>query len=246
MLTHMARKPTKPRAAAVAAAPAPAIETATVWFHPQRGAQLSTRPFSSEARRYRGGNGADWREVCKVQVIVEPGGSLKVLSRQKLPKGFEWGDASKQVYGMGGPALVFGPLEKVCRDCKQPFVFSAAAQKELLEEQGAYIDTTAVRCLRCGQARSKLEAARLAHARALNALAPDAPAQSFLAAARAALALLTTGGIAIGDRVLDRALGHCRKAKSKGAGAAETVEQKLVELRQTRAQGAQPAPRRKA
>ncbi len=133
-----------------------------------------------------------------------------------------------------GAVVSAGPLEKVCRDCARPFVFGAAAQKQLLEEDGAFIETTAVRCTECGQRRSRIESARAAHARALEALAPGAPAASYLAAAKAALALLEETAPESSGRALDRALGHSRKAHELGARAAEALERKLLVMREAR------------
>lgn len=180
--------------------------------------------------RYRGGQGADWREVMRIRMGPGAHGYDEPLPGQKLPKGFLFGDPSKQSFGMGGPQLVFGPLEKVCRDCKEPFVFPATSQKQLLEEDGAFIDTTAVRCLPCARRRSKIESARRAHAVALDALAEGAPAGSYLAAGRAALALLEAGG----SLKIDRAISHCRKAQKLGARSAAGIEAKLIELRAAR------------
>ncbi len=143
-----------------------------------------------------------------------------------------WGDPSKQRFGMGGPQEVFGPLDRACHDCQQPFVFPAAAQKHLLEETGAFIDTTATRCLPCSRRKNKLERARRAHAEALAALDLGGPitATQYLCAARAALALLEAGG----TTSLDRAIGYCRKARKLGAKAAEAVEDKLAAIRAAR------------
>lgn len=207
-----------------------------MWFHPRRGAIITTSPLRPDVLRYRGGEGSLWREVMKLRVELNEYQQPRPVAGQKLPRGFLWGEPAKQRFGMGGPEEVFGPLDKICRDCKEPFVYTAAAQKHLLEETGAFVDATAVRCLACSQRKQKLEQARRAHAAALDAVAAlasaaapasDARAATYLAAARAALALLEAGG----KTSLERAIGHARKARKLGAKAGESVEQKLAARR---------------
>lgn len=208
--------------------PAPtAPEIATLYFHPQRGALISSDGPNLQVLGYRGGSASEWREVAKLRMQRDERGLLVPSPGQALPKGFLWGAPGRQSYGMGGPELVFGPLSKICRECEQPFVFPAHAQKHLLEEVGLYIDVTAVRCLDCARRKVKIERARRAHATALAAVAAKPDAAMVLAAARAALELLEAGG----RTSIERAIGQARKARKLGARAADNVEEKLVALR---------------
>lgn len=205
----------------------PPPEMATLYFHPQRGAVISSDGAHPLALTYRGGDMSQWREVMKVRMARNAQGVLMPVGGQTLPKGFLWGNPSRQSFGMGGPELVFGPLSKVCRECKTPFVFPAHAQKHLLEEVGLFIDVTAVRCMPCARKRGAIESAKRAHATALAFLVPEANATAYLTAARAALALLEAGG----RTSVDRAIGHARKARKLGAKAAEKIEEKLLLMR---------------
>jgi hypothetical protein len=167
----------------------------TIWFHPQRGSIVTDEKFDKGCLRYRGGPDDAWR------IIGEP-----------LPKGFLWGDPAKQQYGMGGPQEVFGPLERVCRDCKKEFVFPAAEQKYWLETLGFHIDSTATRCLGCRTVRRK----QRSYADAVNETKKNPTARAFLNAAKAALAWHKAGGRA----PLAKAVAHCRRAQKLGLDAA--------------------------
>ena len=174
-----------------------------IYFHPQRGAVVTDKALNPRWRRYRGGADDAWR------VVSEP-----------LPKGFLRGDPEKQSFGMGGPELVFGPLEKNCRECEREFVLPAAAQKRLLEDKGAFVDAIGVRCLACTQAKNRLRDLALRYQAALGEASHAPSAKTLLAAARAALALIDGGGSA----PIERAIANARKAQRLGAKANATIE----------------------
>lgn len=200
-----------------------------VWFHPQRGGIVTLEPVPPGCRRYRGGKDSDWREIARVQLTTDR--VPLPLPAQKLPKGFLWGDPERQAYGMGGPEMLYGPLEKVCRDCKTSFVFGARAQQHLCETLGLFIDITAVRCRACARARRAIEAKRVAYAAAIHAADGATTPKPHLALARATLELVRAGGRAS----LDRAIASCRRARRLGAAEpADQLEAALVALRQAR------------
>jgi hypothetical protein len=147
------------------------------------------------------------------------------------PKGFLWGDPERQVHGLSGAILVFGPIEKTCRDCGAPFVLTAQEQQHLAETLRLLTLVTSVRCRACRRAKVELEQARQAYAEALAAAERAPTAETHLAVARAALAVLSSGGRA----PLDKALSHCRRARKLGAAAAaDRVEQQIAKLRAAR------------
>ena len=197
-----------------------------VFFHPQRGAFLSPGPINPQCARYRGGRDSEWRELKGVQVAERADGTYPHSGT--LPEGFLWGEPAKQVFGMGGPALVFGPLERVCRDCAKAFAFSAAEQKHWYEELGFLLDSTAVRCAPCRTRRRHLERARRGWELALRAAEASPSVEEHLGVARAALAVFGAGG-----RVpIDKALAHCTRAQRLGATAeAERLRAQLRALR---------------
>jgi hypothetical protein len=177
-----------------------------IWFHPQRGAVVTDQQLNPICRRYRGGQDADWR------VISEP-----------LPKGFLRGDASKQLFGMGGPEEVFGPLEKVCRDCRATFVFTAAEQKHWYETLGFFIDVTAVRCGGCRRARHTVERARRRYAKALQAAVETPTRASHLEVAQSGLEMIVARGRSPSKKVLENLVAHARRAQRLGAGVDELL-----------------------
>jgi Probable zinc-ribbon domain len=204
--------------------------TRRLFFHPQRGAMLLDAPVPPPCRRYRGGKDADWRELAPVEVVTADGFEQPAPG-QRPPPGFLWGDPTRQRFGLGGPELVFGPLEKVCRDCGAPFVFTAGEQKHLLEVLRLSTDATSVRCRRCRRAKLALERARAAYANALRAAERTPSATTHLDVALAVLAVLAAGGRA----PLDKALAHCRRARRLGAAAsADRVEQAIAARRAIR------------
>ena len=204
--------------------------TLRLFFHPQRGTMLVDAPVLPGARRYRGGKDSDWREVAVVEVVAA-NGSWRPAPGQRPPRDFLWGDPEQQNFGMGGPEIVFGPLEKVCRDCGDTFVLTAREQKHLAETLRLFIDVTSIRCRSCRRAKLALERARAAYADALRAVERAPSAAAHLDVARAALAVVAAGGRA----PLDRALGHCRRARKLGATtAAERVERKIAARRGAR------------
>jgi hypothetical protein len=198
-----------------------------LFHHPQRGSILAEKDLSRGSRRYRGGADSDWREVAGIEA-VQVNGELRPSPAARPPKGFLWGDPDAQTYGMGGPELVFGPLDKVCRDCRARFVFSAREQKHLVETRRLFIDATTVRCARCRRARVELERARKAYAAALRAAETTPTAAAQLAVACAVVDVVDAGGRAS----LDRAVACCRRARKLGAKrAAARVEEMIASRR---------------
>ncbi len=180
-----------------------------VFFHPQRGAFLSAEAINVRVARYRGGADEQWRELKGVLVEQQKDGSFSTSG--KLPAGFLWGDPSRQVFGLGGPALVFGPLEKRCRECGVDFVFTADEQRHWYETLGFFLDSTAVRCSSCRTKRRKLEQARRAWELALKAV--DSTPKSHLAVVEAGLTLLERGGQVKREKLLM----HTSRAAKLGA-----------------------------
>ena len=198
-----------------------------VSFHPQRGGIVTLEPVNPMLWRYRGGRDSDWRHVTKVYVTRE-GRAARVVPGQALPKGFLWGDTTKQRYGMGGGVQIFGPLELRCRDCGVTFEYPARAQQRLYEVAQAYIDTIPKRCGPCARRANKLEAARAAYAKALAEADGADGWKPLLDVGRATLELLKAGGKAR----LDRAIGAVRKARKLGAGdVADRLEAQLIARR---------------
>lgn len=196
-------------------------------FHPQRGAIVTREPVVPMLWEYRGGKNSDWREVARVEVILQ-GRRAIAIPGQPLPKGFLWGDLGKQVFGMGGGHVVFGPREHTCADCGARFPWPAKAQKELYEDKRAHTDVIAKRCRACARARGRLETARATYAAAVEAAKGATTATPHLELARATLAVLEAGGRAN----LDRAIAACRKARRLGAVAkADALEASLVARR---------------
>src|SRR4051812_23309957 len=138
-------------------------------YHPQRGALLIEEGVSPESRRHRGSGGADsgWRELARVEMVAMNGWQ-RPAPTQRPPKGFLWGDPDRQVYGLSGPLLVFGPLEKKCRDCGASFVLTASEQKHLAETLQRLTLVTTIRCRACRRAKIDLERARKEYAAALS------------------------------------------------------------------------------
>ena len=201
----------------------PEAVLAIVSFHPQRGGMVSLEPVAPALWKYKGGRDSDWRHITRVYVIRGGG----VVPGQALPKGFLWGDLSKQNFTVSGHML-YGPIEKTCRDCGEPFVWSARAQQQLYEVARAFTDVFAKQCRTCARKRNKLEAARKAYAAALAAAEGALAPKPHLDVARATLELVKAGGKAR----LDRAIGHCRKARRLGAGPfADRIEAQLIARR---------------
>jgi len=201
-----------------------------LFAHPQRGVLLTDEPLAPAYRRYCGGKDSDWREVAAV-ALVRGDWYWVPAPGQRLPAGFLWGDPARQRFGLGGPVLVFGPIDKVCRDCKEPFVHTAREQKHLAETLQLLTDVTTVRCRSCRRAKVALERARVAYAAALRAVEQAPSAATHLDVARAILDVVAAGGRA----PLDRALGHCRRARRLGAAAsADRVESQIAARRAAR------------
>lgn len=199
-----------------------------LFHHPKHGAILSDTDVPPEGRRIRGGiTTSEWREVAQVEMITA-NGERRVAPSQRPPKGFLWGDPERQVYGFNEAILVFGPIEKTCRDCRAPFVLTAHEQQHLAETLRLLTLVTSVRCRTCRRAKLELERARKEYAEALAAAAATPTATTHLEVARTALAVLSAGGRA----PLDKALAHCRRARRLGAAApADRLEREIAKLR---------------
>ena len=147
-----------------------------------------------------------------------------ILPGQALPRGYLWADPRRQVYGMGGPHLVYAPLTRCCRDCAATFTWSARAQQHLYETLRLNIETTAMRCQPCARQRRALEAARARYAAALDAVRAAPTASGHARVAALMLEILERGGrVAIA-----RALGHCTRARRLGASTSvDAIEARL-------------------
>lgn len=197
-----------------------------VFFHPQRGAFLGAELINVRVARYRGGPDDQWRELKGVQVEQQKDGSFSTSG--KLPAGFLWGDPSRQVFGLGGPALVFGPLEKRCRACGVDFVFTAEEQRHWYETLGFFLDATAVRCSSCRVKRRRLEQARRAWELALKGV--DSTATSHVAVVEAGLGLLEHGGQVKREKLLM----HVSRAAKLGADVSALRQRLNVRAASTR------------
>ncbi len=183
--------------------------TARLFFHPQRGVFYGRDAINPRCARYRGGTDEDWQELLSFEVECGPDGRDRPRPNQVLPEGFLWGEPSCQRFGMGGPHLAYGPLQKVCRTCGASFVFTADEQKRWYEVRRLYVDVTAVQCARCRQLRR----AQRVYAQALEAARSEPEsAQSHLSVPLAALEVLRAGG----RMALDKAFTHCRIAARLG------------------------------
>jgi hypothetical protein len=198
-----------------------------LFHHPQRGAALVDGGHPGGYLHYRGGRDGDWRAIGMFEVVLV-NGLVRPAPGTRPPNRFLWGDPERQVFGLGGPVLVFGPLDKVCRDCREPFVWTAREQKHLAETLRLFIDATTVRCGPCRRARLTLERARKVYAEALRAAETAPDAASCLAAARAAVDVVDAGGRAS----LERAVALCRRARRLGArSAADRLEEAIARRR---------------
>lgn len=162
-----------------------------VFFHPQRGAAASADPIPPTRLRYRGGPDVGW-VALNAFVTWNQDGSFTRHGR--LPPGFLWGAPERQRYGLGGPLVAFGPLERDCRDCQRPFVFTAEEQQDWYEVRGFFIDVTAVRCRACRRKRHALEYARRGWAMALDEVKRDASVECARRAVKAGLLVVERGG----------------------------------------------------
>ena len=109
--------------------------------------------------------------------------------RPDLPAGAVRGDPRRQLFCCEVPRYFYVDVDRTCRDCGAPFVFSAREQKHWYETLGFRLDASAVRCLPCRRAyrRDKGIARALADASRALAEAPLHP-PAVLAYARAAVA----------------------------------------------------------
>lgn len=127
---------------------------------------------------------------------------------RRLPGGALLATPSAQVYGYGGPRLLYLDQRRQCRDCRAAFTFSAAEQKHWYEVRKLWNEVEAHRCAPCRREFREERAgqARLMAAhRALKA-AETPEAQLELAAATLAHARH------VGRGALERALAAARKA----------------------------------
>lgn len=215
----MSRKKRSKGAKAADAASSPL--TVGLWYHPQHGAQIATqRPSWSWS--VDGLPVVAWTEVMQLAATTEHG-TFRVIPGQKLPKGYLWGNPSMQKYGLGGPFLVYAPIERRCHACKEMYIWSARAQKHLYETIGVWIDKTAKHCQSCARERRAREEARAAYATALAELAATPSGAAHATVATTMLAILEAGG-----RVsLEKAIGHCTRARRLGDTSIASVEAAL-------------------
>lgn len=75
-----------------------------------------------------------------------------------------------QNYGLGGPIPIYADQKRGCRDCRQPFVFTAAEQQFWFEGLGFNYESKAIRCAPC---RKKLRAKKAAAQRLGTLLATE-------------------------------------------------------------------------
>lgn len=186
-----------------------------VWYHPQLGVKIRIeRPVHTW--KVDGLPLQPWTHVANLDTIVRPNGGYDIVPGQSLPRGYLWGDPSKQKYGLGGPYLAYAPIERRCWKCKDMYTWSASAQKHLYETISVWTDKTATLCQPCARKRRALEDARARYSKSLAVLEHAPSGAAHAQVARDMLELLEAGGRAS----LDKAIGHCTRARKLGAGNA--------------------------
>jgi len=161
--------------------------------------------------------------------------------RPPLPAGAVRGDPRKQLFCCDVPRYFYVDLERTCRSCGAPFVFSAREQRHWYETLGFRLDSSAVRCPRCRRAFRRDRGLSRALTDASRALA-EGPLHppAVLGYARAAVAYAARHGHAPLDaaiaalRALRKAVpaaaealyweGRCQEAAGRPARAAEAWE----------------------
>ena len=126
-----------------------------------------------------------------------------------LPAGAVRGNIRRQLYGLTTPRYFYEPIDRVCVQCGEDFVFRAKEQKFWFETLQFNPWSKAIRCVRCRKQQRSKKALHHALESALLAVreAPDDAAQQ-LALAEATVALAERTGH--GD--IDRGLAAARQA----------------------------------
>ncbi len=140
--------------------------------------------------------------------------------RPELPAGAVRGDPRKQLFCCDVPRYFYVDLDRSCRDCGAPFVFSAREQKHWYETLGFRLDASAVRCLPCRRAFRRDKGIGRALSDASRALveAPLHPPAA-LAYARAAVAHAER----FGHAPLDTAIAALRALRRAAPSVVETL-----------------------
>jgi hypothetical protein len=198
----------------------PPRPTFGVWYHPDQGARIAI----AKPTAYRDGT---WTEVARLDAIDGVEYKYAIAPGQSLPRGYLWGDLTKQVYGFNGGFLAYAPIERRCSTCKEMFTWSARAQKHLYETIGIHTEKTARHCQSCARKRRALETARSVYATALKELEAADSVAARVRVAKCMLEILTHGG----QVSIAKAIGHCTRARRLGgAGSVDAVETKLRAL----------------
>ncbi|MBK9967459.1 MAG: zinc-ribbon domain-containing protein [Holophagales bacterium] len=155
-----------------------------------------------------------------------------------MPSGAVRGDPRRQLFCCEIPRYFYVDLDRTCRDCGAPFVFSAREQKHWYETLGFRLDANAVRCLPCRRAFRRDKGIGRALSDASRALveAPLHPPAA-LAYARAAVAHAER----FGHAPLDGAIAALRALRRAAPSVVETL---YLEGRCAEAAGRPRAPRR--
>ena len=143
------------------------------------------------------------------------------------PRGMLRADPSRQVFGLGGPHLLYADQQRRCRECGQRFVWSAAAQRRLFEQKRVWNDVVKRRCAACAKARDVQRATQQRLMEAHRAVAEQPDAANHLELARATL----DAAEHVGRSALERAIGGARQAARdpRHAQAADAVVASLQE-----------------
>ena len=191
------------------------LDEVGVWYHPQLGVRIQL-----EQPRHTWSVGGlpvqPWTRAASLDIVRRTNGGYTIIPGQSLPRGYLWADPTKQFFGMGGPYLAYAPIERRCHACKSMYTWSASAQQHLYETLRVFVDKTATLCQPCARERRALEDARARYSASLAALDTDPTGDAHARVARDMLEILELGG-----RVsIDEAIGHCTRAKRRGAASA--------------------------
>lgn len=117
----------------------------------------------------------------RIPLIPHPDGGLELDPEHEppMPSGAVRGDIRRQAYCRmcHVPRYYYVDDERICVQCKEPFVFSAKEQKYWYETLRFWADSTAIRCLDCRRKQRSKAAIQRQLSAALAALAksPDDP-----------------------------------------------------------------------
>ena len=206
-----------------------------LWLHPHAPAVVShTRPgrvFWAYNRDDGCSDPADFHAVSSVTFDRE---ALRIQGPRLERYGIV-AEGRRQFFGMGGPFLFFADFSRPCRDCGDTFTFTASEQQWWYEEQGAFVDAAAVRCLGCRRAAREGRVTQGMWQSAQELWDPKHPnARTAELYASAAHALVQAGGGT--RRVLDDAVGVLHKAMRAEPEAA-ALEGWLARLELARGRG---------